>query len=287
MKLRLKSKKNSGSMYKNIWDSCYQAVCSINFYSENGIKTSAITGFRIQNYLVTDEFIYEMKRIHEVVIQFVEKDGFTFSHSIKMSAAELNERISRVAEYENEGYALIHLDNLEIDNIPSLTPECSENINVGQSVAILGFHGDQENMSLKCGMVSSFIKMENGKRYIQFDAAIKQGNSGSPIIDIHTRNVIGVVGYRLSAFTRSYEAFKNIIDENLRLLKKSEGKMNIMDIDPIQVLIANQNQLKQMSREFYRTAMMNYGFAHEIYSLKGYLDSSENTIPQKETKASI
>jgi hypothetical protein len=37
------------------------------------------------------------------------------------------------------------------------------------------------------------------------------------------------------------------------------------------VLIANQNQLKQISREFYKTAAMSYGFANEIYSLKNYL----------------
>jgi hypothetical protein len=139
------------------------------------------------------------------------------------------------------------------------------------SIAMIGFHEDQSNMSLKVGTVSSFVKMDNGKRYIQFEAAIKQGNSGSPIINIETGKIIGVAGYRLSTFTKAYDAFKSIIDENLRILKKSEGKMNIMDIDPIQVLIANQNQLKQISREFYKTAAMSYGFANEIYSLKNYL----------------
>lgn len=268
-------------MLKLVWDNCYQAVCNISFFSENGIKVGALTGFRIQNYLVTDEFIYNIKRFGEVVFQFIEKDGYTPANSFRMSASEFHERISRVVEYENEGYALIHLDNLNMDGIPSLIPDFGSNLHIGQSIAILGFHGDQENMSLKGGLVSSFVKMENGKKYIQFDAAIKQGNSGSPLIDIHSGKVIGVVGYRLSAFSRSYEAFKNIIDENLRLLRKSEGKMNIMDIDPIQVLIANQNQLKQMSREFYRTAMMNYGFAHEIYSMKEYLDVAEDAVPKK------
>lgn len=268
-------------MYKNIWEESYRSVCSISFYTDSGIKFNSLTGFRVQNYIVTDEFIYQVKKCNEVVFQFVENDGYTPSFSVRMTFGEFNERLNRIVEYENEGYALIDLDNLEIDTVPSLITEFSASSHIGQSIALLGFHGDQENMSLKSGMISSFVKMETGKRYVQFDAAIKQGNSGSPLIDLNTGRVIGVVGYRLSSFTRTYEAFKNIIDENLRLLKKSEGKMNIMDIDPIQVLIANQNQLKQMSREFYRTSMMNFGLAHEIYTLKGYLESVEGVSKRK------
>lgn len=262
-------------MYRSVWDCSYKSVCSICFYAENGIKLNTLTGFRSDNFIVTDEYIFKVKSYYEVVFQFVEKDGYTFSHAVKMSSDELNSRLNRIAEYENEGYALIQIDDLELSHVPSLLPEYLDNIPIGLSVAVLGFHGDQENMSLKTGIVSSLIKMDNGKEYIQFDAAIKQGNSGSPLVNLETGKVIGVVGYRLSILTRSYEAFKSIIDENLRLLKKSEGKMNIMDIDPIQVLIANQNQLKQMSKEFYKSAMMSFGFAHEITSLKNYVNATE------------
>jgi V8-like Glu-specific endopeptidase len=270
-------------MYRRVWDCCYRSVCSICFFTENGIKLTTLTGFRSENFIITDEYIFKVKNYYEVVFQFVERDGYSVSHAIKMSFNELNNRLNRIAEYENEGYALIQIDDLELSHVPSLLPEYSNDYQIGQSIAVLGFHGDQENMSLKTGIVSSFIKMDNGKEYIQFDAAIKQGNSGSPLINIETGKVIGVVGYRLSILTRSYEAFKNIIDENLRLLKKSEGKMNIMDIDPIQVLIANQNQLKQMSKEFYKTAMMSFGFAHEITSLKNYVNATEKAAAQSTT----
>lgn len=268
-------------MFKNLWRNCFRSICSISFYTENGIKINSLTGFRIQGYLVTDEIIYKAKPCEDVVFQFMEEDGCTPSLSLKMSYKDLLERLNRIAEYENEGFALIYLDNLNLDEVPSLTPEFRSENYIGQSIALLGYHGDQENLSLKSGIISSFVKAEDGKRYIQFDAIVKQGNSGSPIIDSQTGNVLGVVGFRLSTITQTYEAFKNIIDENLKLLKKSEGKMNILDIDPIQVLIANQNQLKQISREFYRTSMINYGFAHEIYSLVNYLEEHTVTVPKK------
>lgn len=262
-------------MYRNVWDFCYRSVCSICFFSESGIKINTLTGFRIENYIVTEESIYKIRNCHEVIIQFFESNGYTISHSLKFNFEELKARINRVAEIENEGFALISTDNLMLDHVPSLIPELSMENRVGMSIAMIGFHEDQSNMSLKVGTVSSFVKMDNGKRYIQFEAAIKQGNSGSPIINIENGKVIGVAGYRLSTFSKAYDSFKSIIDENLRILKKSEGKMNIMDIDPIQVLIANQNQLKQISREFYKTAAMSYGFANEVYSLKNYLSVND------------
>jgi DNA-binding transcriptional regulator YiaG len=48
-----------------------------------------------------------------------------------------------------------------------------------------------------------------------------------------------------------------------------------MDVDPIQVLVANQHQLKQISKEFYRSSTMSFGYAHEIQSIENYIPPSE------------
>ena len=143
---------------------------------------------------------------------------------------------------------------------------------------MIGYQVDQDNLSLKSGIISSFFKSKDDKRSIQFDAVIKHSNSGSPLIDVESGKVIGVVGHRLAAISKSYEDFKRIINENLRLLKKSEGMMNILEIDPIQVLIANQNQLKQVSKDFYRSASMLFGYANEISSLGNYIEDIKFSV---------
>jgi hypothetical protein len=269
-------------MYSTIWRKLHASVCSINFFSDNGIKLSSLTGFRAGNNIITDEFIYKAPKCEEVTLQFVKDDGYTVSHVIRMSYSELTERINRLVEFENEGYAIIDMDQSELNGIPSLDIEIEHNYTIGQQIVVIGYHIDQDNLSIKNGIISSFFKVHN-KRYIQFDAALKQGNSGSPLIDLNTGKVIGLVGYRLSAISKSYEAFKKIIEDNLKMLKKSEGKMNIMDVDPIQVLMANQNQLKQISKEFYRSATMSFGYAHEIQTLDNYL---RTYIPKGETAKS-
>ncbi len=270
-------------MYKKLWENFHCAVCSINFYSDNGIKLAALTGFKVNKFIVTDEFIYKITKCDEVIFQFVNDDGFTIKHNIKLRFEEFTERINRIAEFEKEGYALIDIEDLGFDDIPSLAIETDHSIGIGESIGIIGYHIDQENLSLKIGIVSSFFKSPNGKRFIQFDASIKQGNSGSPLINLATGKIIGVIGYRLNSITKAYEAFKYIIDENLKLLKKSEGIMNIMDIDPIQVLIANQHQIKQISREFYRSATMLFGYAHEIKSITNY-ETDNKQLSRKVSK---
>ena len=76
--------------------------------------------------------------------------------------------------------------------------------------------------------------------------------------------MIGIIGHKLAAVTQSHKRMKQIINNNLAILKKSQGKFNVEEIDPIQVLIANQNQIKHISNEIYKTATMTNGYALDI-----------------------
>ena len=263
-------------MLKGLWKDIYGGVCSINFFSDNGIKLTSITGLKVNNSLITDEYIYKIQKCVEVTFQFVEENGFTIRKTIRMSFQEFSDRVNKLVEYENEGYAIIELDSLDVHDIPSLSIENELNYAIGESIAVVGFHMGQENLSIKSGVISSFFQEQNTKRFIQFDASIKKGNSGSPLVCLSTGKVIGVVGHRLSGVSKTYEAFKKIIDDNLQVLKKSEGKFNILDIDPIQVMIVNQQQLKQISKEFYQSSILSFGYAHQVNSISSYLSGNDS-----------
>ncbi len=252
-------------MYKPVWNKCQNSVCQLSFYSSAGIKLLSMTGFKVNDhFLITDDYLFKIYKAVKVKIKFVNPDGYTENVSIEIPMNELKKRIIKGIDKEKTSFAAINMDFEEFANIPSLKLSTNKTIEIGQSIAVLGYQLDQENLSIKTGIVSSAFKHDNGLKYLQVDSNIKQGNSGSPLINAETGEVIGIIGHKLASITQSHKRMKQIINNNLAILKKSQGKFNVEEIDPIQVLIANQNQIKHITNEIYKTATMSIGYALDI-----------------------
>ena len=102
------------------------------------------------------------------------------------------------------------------------------------------------------GIISSFFNTPEGNRFFQFDGLTCLGNSGGPVIDPDNMQVIGIVSRRNTPASRSYKQLVDIISSNIDELSKMQGIVRYGDVDPIQVLIANQNQVKQLANNIYR-----------------------------------
>jgi hypothetical protein len=264
-------------MYRKVWEQCKSSVCSIDFLSNAGTKITSFTGFKVKNYLVTDDVIDKFAKPAEVLVRFTEAAS-TPEEGFRMAFKEfLSYRVCLKDNY-NPGFVLFDLPQDGFGSVPSL--KCSKKVShhVGQPIAVLGHHLDQGNLALTSGIISSTFTHSEGFNTIQVDCTIKQGNAGSPLIDAENLEVIGVIGHRLASIARSYQAMMRIINANLNVLKEAEGKLNMEDIDPIQVLIANQNQIKHMTTEFFRTTSMRVGFAADICNLSDYCPDLEEDI---------
>ena len=262
-------------MYRTIWEKCKSSVCAIDFLSKAGTKITTFTGFKVAGYLVTDDVIDKFAKPAEVVLRF-EDDGLSSTLSLRMSFKDFLSRKVKTNGRPNPGYVLFDIDLKEFKDVPAL--KCSKKVDhlIGQPIAVLGYQLDQENLAIKSGIISSLIRPENGFNTIQVDCTIKQGNAGSPLIDAETLEVIGVIGHRLASIARSYHELMRIMNTNLKVLKEAEGKINMEDIDPIQVLIVNQNQIKHMATEFFKSANMRVGFATELCNLAEYCPDQED-----------
>jgi hypothetical protein len=261
-------------MYRKVWNRCQSAICAINFYSAKGIRYDSVTGFKYGHFIITDDMVYKIDKANEVQITFMEEDGVTPKASIKITEKDFKARIVRGIKENIPGFALIDADFPQFDGIPSLKLSARKNTPVATPIAIIGHQMEHNNIAIKTGIVSSYSK-QNGTRYIQFDAAVDRGNSGSPLIDAETGEVVGIVGHRLASIVDGHKKMMQIINNNLTMLKSAEGKMQLQDIDPIQVLIANQNQIKHIAKEFYKTASYMYGFALDINLVAEYFDIAE------------
>jgi len=264
-------------MYRKIWKQCHSSVCSIHFLSKTGTRIITFTGFRIKDYLITDDIIEKFTQPAKVYLRFTKEDGHTEKAGKMMSYAAFKDRIFHPGGNNVPGYVIISLKDKEFRDIPSL--KCSQKVDyeIGHPVAVLGYQLDQDNLAIKSGIISSFFTHQNGINYIQVDSSIKQGNAGSPLIETENMEVLGVIGHQLASIARSYLQMMKIFNKNLGILKEAQGKYSFDEIDPVQVLIVNQNQIKHIATEFFKSANMRVGFAVELCNLIDYcpdLDSA-------------
>jgi serine protease Do len=110
---------------------------------------------------------------------------------------------------------------------------------VGSSVCYLGFPFGQHGLhtiKVSQSIISSKVKSENGTKQYQLDAMVHEGNSGGPLVDLQTGQIIGIISGRFSPIgnnggvkvggralgTESTISYATSINYGIELLK-SEG----------------------------------------------------------------
>jgi hypothetical protein len=258
-------------MNKKVWKNCHASICCLSFINKSGIRSVSATGFKVGDYILTDDYSYKNGDFSEVHIFFVEEDGITVKASKSMPFHDFQDSILNGSFEEPMGFSVLKGDYPEFADIPSLCLCTKKQLEIGEQTVFMGFQFEHSNLSLRSGMVSAFFQ-ENGRKYIEFDSTLRYGNSGSPLFCLESNMVIGIVGHRLEGLAKSYNQIMKIINDNLRMLKEGEGKINIQDIDPIQVLIASQNQIKHIAKEFYKSADIRTGFALSIKHVLAFFE---------------
>jgi len=259
--------------YKRAWKYCSQSVCSIRFFNGNDIEVITLTGFKSGCYIFTNDLVNKIQKVEFVEIKFVKDDGHTVSVFERLSMHDFMERIITTYDTEITGFAIISISDLTFDNIPSLILSKSRNLSIGNPVGVIGFQYDAPNLAMKSGIISTFI-YHGSKRYIQFDGSIIWGNSGSPLISLDKGEVLGIIGYHLDRKYKTYEKMIEISKNNIKMLELALGKFDVSGVDPIQVLIAWEKQIKQLSSEVYKASFSGIGIAFDAKVMRQLMKSS-------------
>jgi len=273
-------------MFRTLWKSFHPAVCSLSFYSASGIRIESLTGFKVKDkYLLTDSCIYYMTKAETVKLSFFHGNGHSPRLELEMSYETFLD--ADLAQYNGEAtlpFALIGLDDQRFASIPSLELNAHMGEPIGSTLAIMGYHAKNDNITIRQGMLSSYCEKSDGREYIQFDSSVVQGSGGAPVLDVESGTVIGVVGCRLASLSQNYKQLKQILSSNIAILKKSQGKFMVHEVDPIQVLIANQNQIKFLADEMFKTANISVGYALKINYVQDFLTKIERNLRSERTR---
>lgn len=238
-------------MLNQVWKKCHSSVCSLNFLNERGVHIDTLSGFKVNKSLVTSEHAFYINKAKKVEITFVAEDAITRTASILIPYSEFINDL-KVGYLNDKGNcAVFNIDFPEFDIIPGLQMSERRHFPIGQNIAFLAYTSGSTNLALRTGIVSSFFLDSNNVRFLQFDGLSCYGNSGGPVIDPETMQVIGIVSRRNTPAAKAYKQLLDIITNNLEELKKAESVVKFGDVDPIQVLVANQNQLKHLINSIY------------------------------------
>lgn len=265
-------------MYKKLWKRTHQAVCRISFYDSNQISLASCTGFKTGDYIVSDEMVLNNHRAWEAELLFVGADSCTPAKRLRIPISEFRKRIVPRPKSMYNHLVLMKADYPALSEIRGLSLS-GEQPQPGQSVAVLGYQLEHSNLSIKQGILSS-ICLQHGRPYLQFEVSVKQGNSGAPLIHAESGEVIGVVGYRLAELSRTYGRIRDVVDENVEVLETALDKWKIEDIDPVQVLIANQKLIKHFAKDIYKSANVRIGFAAPASEIVHYIHKVNSTARQ-------
>jgi hypothetical protein len=261
------------SLYKCTWKECHASVCSIRFLNGNDIEMVSLTGFKVGDNLYTHDMVNRFNKAEFVEIKFVKDDGHTIAALERLSLHDFSERIITSYDQEITGFSLLSIADLAFENIPSLEMAVNRHVYIGQAVALLGYQYDNHSLTIKSGILSTVIH-RNNNRYLQFDGSTIWGNSGSPLIDVKTNEVLGIIGYKLDRKNRSYEKMIEISNSNIKMLEKAQGEFEVSGVDPIQVLIAWQKQILQLAGEIYKASGSGIGVAIDVKTIKHLLKTA-------------
>jgi S1-C subfamily serine protease len=248
---------------KEIWKKINPSVCQI-IHRQNGRVVSVGTGFKSENYIITNNHVYNPTNSDEITIQFKKSDGKGVSLEKKYTSEDFISILKDGMHKDSWDFAI--LEDSHFFTIPNLKiSDEKKEIEIGQKCAFLGFPFSSNYLTIHEAIVSArYTNQKNNVKYIQLDASVNGGNSGGPLIEIETQEVIGIITLKKTGFSERFRDLNESFKSNIQLFEKNPGGVSISGIDPIEAFKIIQNQLTILGQEMERSSNVGIGFAFEL-----------------------
>jgi V8-like Glu-specific endopeptidase len=258
--------------YKEIWNSCAASICQIVSLNEKQELISLGTGFVVNGHILTNNHVLGVPHTHGYQILFPAVEGVSEGYNALFSAEFIRDRIKDALPENSWDFAVIDLVDVGFKQIPSLKLSREINFNIGTEVAALGYQFDQENLSIKSGILSSSYTKAD-VRYLQIDVNINQGNSGGPLISLESGEVIGIITRKhtgLSSLIDFLEkGYLNQIEESNYKLK---SKIDYMTRNFHVILKRNSERMITFINELKRSANVGIGYAYQLDEINKFFN---------------
>lgn len=237
-------------------------VLHIIFVRE-GRPVASGSGFVASGKVITNNHVFAGPVDAQVVIRSHDSDPNDLYDGVVLAAADFRTRLVSGSDEHHFDYAILDLPEITGKEGFQFSFGDSSTVLVGNQVLFLGYPFEHLNLVCHAGIVSSRYR-SNDVDIIQLDASVNQSNSGGPLLDIPSGDVVGIITRKATGLTDAFEHLYNVFDQNIAALQKPHASMRIGGVDPVEALIVGQHQMKQLAREIQRSANVGIGYAFSI-----------------------
>jgi len=237
-------------MNNSIWSRFSNSVCTIDFFNKRGVRFYRLTGFSYDDFIISASCRREIRRSGYVTISFGFSNGSKDQSVTRLSVDQFEKSCFQGQLAGLPGLIFIKVSSGEMNRMQPVSCSGIPAPETGSWVAIITSVPDRGQLCIKTGFISAIIVIK-GRNFMLVDSSVEQSSRGAPMFDLATGGFTGVLTGSMSRGAEKYKKLKQIISHNIRLLNDSTGKWTVGNIDPAQVLAANQYMIKYLARDLY------------------------------------
>lgn len=225
-------------------------------FERDSVRVSSGSGFIVSNKLVTADHV--MIRAHDVSLRVV------FEKAVAPQESEWRYDASAMpccAQSRQRYHDFTALAVPEDFALPQGFEWADGFPEPGEAVCTLGYPFDHPNLTVHQGHISSVFQ-SGVATMLKLDMSINASNSGGPLVRLADGKVLGVITRKTTELTKAFDELQKAMDENIQMLSGPQsGTITHNGINPLQLTLAIQNQMRHVATEIKRSANVGIGYA--------------------------
>ena len=231
------------------------------FYADvNGKRIGSGSAFASNGCLITNGHVYDCPPNTKKI--WIRRDEHTDqAEGIWLEVSDFQSRRITASPSDEYDYAVLNLPELKSLNPYQFQLIGHSQARVGQQVLFLGYPFERNYLTAHTGIISSLYQ-EAGTNVIQIDASVNKSNSGGPLLDCGTGEVLGIVTRKATGFTEIFELLRQTLMKNVSVLSQLSGSVFLAGVNYIDTLRQNQQQILDLLSQIERSANVGIGYAY-------------------------
>ncbi len=245
-------------------------VAKISFYKD-GTRISSGSAFLCRKRLISNNHVFfdpNAKSLEGTIVSVRFGNMNTREDDlIKMPYEDFMKKLENSSPTEMYDYSIFKLDQIDSNKYFQFELGDHNDIEEGEQVLIMGYPFDQINLTSHIGYISSIFN-EKDINVIQLDASVNNGNSGGPLIDLKTYEVVGIISRKQTGLAEQFDELIKSFDDNINLLSRLKGTLRWGNLDIMDIFSVSQRQMQSIAWNLKRSSNVGIGFAFSCDKLK-------------------